>query len=197
MLDVLPALLLFLFPLAYSPGPGNLFFAANCARFGFVATLPANLGYHLATWLVTFGIGLSAQVVLTSGALAFEILRYAGTAYVLWIAIRMIRSDVLTSGQRARTAGLWDGALLLLLNPKAFVIIGLMFTQFTPQNTGASLGFVMGVTTAFMLNNLVAFVIWTLFGAQIGKLFRSARAGRALNIGLGGLLASVALWMAL
>jgi len=33
------ALLVFLFPLAYSPGPGNIFFATNGARFGFRSTL--------------------------------------------------------------------------------------------------------------------------------------------------------------
>ena len=50
-------LLIFLFPLAYSPGPGNLFFAANGARFGFWATVPANIGYHIATWFVTLAVG--------------------------------------------------------------------------------------------------------------------------------------------
>ena len=52
------ALLVFLFPLAFSPGPGNMFFAANGARFGLVKTLSANFGYHFATIIVTFIIGL-------------------------------------------------------------------------------------------------------------------------------------------
>ena len=42
------ALLIFLFPLAFSPGPGNMFFAASGAKFGFKKTLSANFGYHLA-----------------------------------------------------------------------------------------------------------------------------------------------------
>ncbi|MEM6594772.1 MAG: hypothetical protein AAF672_08265, partial [Pseudomonadota bacterium] len=41
------ALIIFLFPIAYSPGSGNLFFAANGARFGFRPALPANAGYHI------------------------------------------------------------------------------------------------------------------------------------------------------
>ena len=55
------ALLVFLFPLAFSPGPGNMFFAASGARFGFLNTLSANFGYHLATIIITFllGIGFS------------------------------------------------------------------------------------------------------------------------------------------
>ena len=54
-----------LLPLAYSPGPGNMFFAANGARFGFAATVPSNIGYHIATWLVTVAIGLGMITALT------------------------------------------------------------------------------------------------------------------------------------
>ena len=43
------ALLAFLFPLAYSPGPGNMFFAAIGARFGLRSTLAATAGYHITT----------------------------------------------------------------------------------------------------------------------------------------------------
>ncbi len=50
MFQTVAALLVFLFPLACSPGPGNMFFAANGAWFGFGATIPASLGYHIATW---------------------------------------------------------------------------------------------------------------------------------------------------
>ena len=56
------ALLIFLFPLAFSPGPGNMFFAANGARFGFAKTLSANFGYHLATIIVTFLIGFGFNI---------------------------------------------------------------------------------------------------------------------------------------
>ena len=52
------ALLVFLFPLAFSPGPGNMFFAASGARFGFLNTLSANFGYHLATIIITFLLGI-------------------------------------------------------------------------------------------------------------------------------------------
>ena len=61
MIEITIALIIFLFPLAYSPGPGNMFFAANGARFGFAATVPSNIGYHIATWLVTVVIGLDRK----------------------------------------------------------------------------------------------------------------------------------------
>ena len=58
------ALILFLFPLAYSPGPGNMFFAVNGARFGFLSTVPANIGYYIAIWVVAVAIGLGFTATL-------------------------------------------------------------------------------------------------------------------------------------
>ena len=63
-LSAILTLLIFLFPLAFSPGLGNMFFAANGAKFGFVNTLSANIGYHLATVVVTFLIGLGFNFLI-------------------------------------------------------------------------------------------------------------------------------------
>ena len=57
MIETILALVVFLFPLAYSPGPGNMFFAAIGARFGTRASFEASAGYHVATWIVTFAVG--------------------------------------------------------------------------------------------------------------------------------------------
>ena len=124
------ALILFLLPLAYSPGPGNLFFAANGARFGLWATLPASLGYHVATWLVTAAIGFGALRALDAAPAMFDLLKLAGALYVLWIAVRLMRAGRHDTSEEAQPALFRDGAMLLLLNPKAYVIIALMFTQF-------------------------------------------------------------------
>ena len=91
MIEITIALIIFLFPLAYSPGPGNMFFAANGARFGFAATVPSNIGYHIATWLVTVVIGLGMITALNDYPNAFLALKISGAAYVLWLAWKLIR----------------------------------------------------------------------------------------------------------
>ena len=123
------ALILFLLPLAYSPGPGNLFFAANGARFGFRATIRANLGYHLATWIVTFAIGLGFAAILARGPALFLALKWVGGIYVLFLALRFLRAGAYGGAAIARPAGFADGAILLILNPKAYAIIALMYSQ--------------------------------------------------------------------
>ena len=79
MVQTALALVIFLLPLAYSPGPGNMFFAANGARFGFRSTIPANVGYHLATWIVTAGIGFGFIAALERYPGIFVALQFAGS----------------------------------------------------------------------------------------------------------------------
>lgn len=194
MLETSLTLLVFLFPLAYSPGPGNLFFAANGARFGPRATIPANLGYHAATWVVAVAIGLGFTSVLEKSAGLFEVIRYAGALYVLLIAWRFFVADTLRGGADPRPAGAVDGAVLLLLNPKAYVIMVLMFSQFLPE-FGRSETAAVWIATVFTLNNLLAFVVWTMIGDRIAAVFADSRDARWLNRLAGLLLAGVALWM--
>ena len=186
------SLLLFLFPLAYSPGPGNLFFAANGARFGLWATLPANLGYHLATFAVTVALGLGAGQVLLAAPWAMALLRVAGGAYVLWLAWQVFAAPPLDQSAQATPAGPAEGALLLLLNPKAYVIIALMVSQFLTIGDTLS---VLWIATVFTLNNLLAFLLWTALGDRLAARFRAGDSGRALNRAFGTLLGGVGVWM--
>jgi len=195
MIQTSIALIAFLFPLAYSPGPGNLFFAANGARFGLAATLKANFGYHLATWLVTAALGLGFIAALDRFPGIFLILKGAGSLYVLWLAWKLFRSGVLQGHETARPASFWDGIILLVLNPKAYVIIALMFTQFLPESDTVRIFAVLLITTIFTLNNFIAFVVWTLIGDQIASRFRSPDSAKRLNALFGALLALVAVWM--
>ena len=191
------ALLLFLLPLAYSPGPGNMFFAAIGGRFGLRASLPATTGYHLATFVVTAVIGLGFSQLAGVSSTLFEILRYGGSAYVLWLAWLFLRAGATTGIAEAREATALDGAILLILNPKAYLIVVLMFSQFLPASGTSAAALVLWITTVFTVNNLVAFTIWTLAGDLLLRRFRSASVARPMNIAFGAMLAVVAIWMLL
>ena len=189
------ALLVFLAPLAFSPGPGNLFFAATGARFGFRATLPALAGYHAATWVVTAALGLGLIAALHDHPAAMRALTVAGAAYVLWLAWRIARAGPLDDTGAARHAGWVDGAVLLILNPKAYVIIALMFTHFLTRLPLAPVPSVLLIATLFTANNLAAFALWSLAGDRLAARFRSETGARRLNRMFGTMLALVAIWM--
>ena len=197
MFDTTLALLAFLLPLAYSPGPGNMFFAAIGGSFGLRASVPAMTGYHLATFVVTALIGLGFSGLASLSPIVFDLLRYGGAAYVFWVALAFLRAGATTDTAEARQATGMDGAVLLLLNPKAYVIIALMFTQFLPVSDVSDPGLVIWITTVFTLNNLLAFTVWTLAGDLLMRRFRSVSSARPVNLTFGVMLAAVALWMLL
>lgn len=195
MLALTITLILFLFPLAYSPGPGNMFFAANGARFGFSRTIAANAGYHIATWIVTVAIGLGFGWIATELPGFLTAIKYAGSAYVLYLAWCLVRAGAIGGDADPRHAGFLDGVILLVLNPKAYLIIALMFTQFTEADTRMVL--VLWIATVFTVNNLVAFSLWAYVGDRLAAAFRSDAQARRLNIFFGTVLAAVAVWMLL
>ena len=98
---------------------------------------------------------------------------------------------------QAKPATFVDGVALLVLNPKAYVIIALMFTQFLGQSSQNLFVSVMLITTVFTLNNIIAFSVWALAGDQIAAHFRSSQSARLLNRMFGSILAAVAIWILL
>ena len=194
MTEMTFALLAFLLPLAYSPGPGNLFFAASGARFGLRAALPALWGYHGATLAVTLALGLCFGAAMAAAPALTGAMQVAGAVYVLWLAFRLLNASGPASSADAHSASAYEGALLLVLNPKAYVIIALMFTQFIGAAHDTFL-LVLWITAVFTLNNLVAFLAWTILGDRLARLFRGGGCAQALNAGFAVLLAGVAVWM--
>jgi threonine/homoserine/homoserine lactone efflux protein len=197
MILFVSTLLAFLFPLAFSPGPGNMFFAALGARYGLKATLPANTGYHVATVLVTVLLGLGFVALIDPASGLFFVLKTAGSLYVLWLAWKMAMSGRSQAKSDVANAGFRDGVMLLLLNPKAYVIILLMYSQFGATGDFSAGERVLLISLVFTLNNLLAFLLWTWAGDGLGRLFRSESGSRQLNLVFAAVLAGVAFWMML
>jgi threonine/homoserine/homoserine lactone efflux protein len=193
MLELTIALIIFLFPLAYSPGPGNMFFAVNGARFGFKKIIPANAGYHIATLIVTFLIGYGFSEIAERYPNFFQYVGYAGSFYVLYLAWLFFNAGKMDEKNGSESIGFWDGVILLILNPKAYVIISAMFSQFLLIDNNIKL--ILLISTIFTLNNLLAFSLWAYIGDRLLSQFRNERNSRILNIFFSFILAGVALWM--
>ncbi|MEZ5825271.1 MAG: LysE family translocator [Geminicoccaceae bacterium] len=195
MVDV-AALLIFLFPLAYSPGPGNLFFAAHGARGGLASVTAAMVSYHVATFLVTLAVGFGFVHAATAYGAFLDILRPVGAAYVIWLGIRLARAGRTDEGTCIQgRPGVAEGALLLLLNPKAWMIIASMFATFLDGDRPADASRVLAISTIFTANNLVAFMLWTVAGERLRRMLDNERRARIFNLVMGLMLVAVGLTM--
>lgn len=190
--ETLIPLLIFLFPLAYSPGPGNSFFATLGAARGLGGCWPALAGYHVATLALTLAVGLGFHWIQALGPGVFRALQWAGAAYMIWLAILFARAGASgTDPALPAKTGFLAGLALLLFNPKAWTILSLLFSQFP----GGSASGIAAITLVFTLNNLLAFVIWARLGEALARLFRTRASARALNLAFAAALMGVAIRM--
>ena len=145
---------------------------------------------------MTLSIGLGLAQALLAFPAALRAIQIIGAGYVFWLAMKFWRAGASEAQGEATDCGFGAGAMLLLLNPKAYVIIALMFSQFLPSGDTAQVAPVLWTTSIFTLNNLVAFTLWTVAGDQLARRFRHPDSARRLNRGFAILLGAVAIYMA-
>lgn len=117
-----------------TPGADMTFVAASSARNGTRGGVAAALGVGAGSLvhLVAAVVGLSA--LIASSQAAFTVLKWAGAAYLAYIALNLLRGgapQVQTDAAPSRSAAALfrSGALVNVLNPK----VGLFFLAFLPQ----------------------------------------------------------------
>ena len=88
-----------------------------------------------------------------------------------------------------------DGVILLILNPKAYVVIALMYTQFLDQSQSGWPTTMFLIAAVFTLNNLIAFSLWAVVGRTIIRYFTTPESAQILNTVFGAVLAAVAVWI--
>ena len=155
-----------------SPGTGVLYtLATGLARGGrasIVAAFGCTLGIvpHMAAAI----LGLAA--LLHTSALAFQTLKYAGVAYLLWMAWMTLKeSGALNVDKETVERSSWQvivhAILINILNPKLTIFFFAFLPQFVPAETGDGLPLMLELSVVFMLLTFVVFVGYGLFAAAI------------------------------
>ena len=115
-----------------TPGPDMTFVLAQSAGRGTRAGLAAAFGIAAGSLIHLTLAVLGLAALLAVWPLAFDIVRYAGAAYLVWIAVGMIRHPPhLAAGDAdgCRAIAFRQGALTNITNPK----VALFFIAFLPQ----------------------------------------------------------------
>lgn len=124
------------------PGPAVLYIVGRSVEQGRLAGFVSDLGIHTATLVNVAAASLGLSAVIASSALAFDIVKYAGAAYLIWLGLKKIfghaEDPEIASGFESRGYGrlFRDGFIVNLLNPKTAVF----FLAFLPQFVDASRG---------------------------------------------------------
>ena len=185
--------------LALVPGPTVTVIIANSLRYGARAGLMNVLGTQagFVIWLVIAALGLGAAVQLMG--VWFDVLRYAGAAYLVWLGIRMFRAkgDLAVAMDRARPHGSFflQGFVVIISNPKMLVLFGAMIPPFLSP-LGSAFGQIMVLGAIFMAIAAVGDTAYAVLAGRAGAFLSRTRI-RALEVASGCFLAGGGIWMAL
>ncbi len=131
---VLAVFLLAMITLNFTPGPAMLYVVARSVGQGRAAGVVSALGVGAGTVAHTFLAALGLSAVLLSSAAAFQWVKFAGSAYLIYLGLRLLWSrpetNALPQATRESARRLFlQGFLTNLLNPK----VALFFLAFLPQ----------------------------------------------------------------
>jgi threonine/homoserine/homoserine lactone efflux protein len=98
--DTLLALFLFAFTTSITPGPNNMMLFASVVNFGFARTIPHMLGIGGGFFVLLIAVGLGLGALLHAVPLVYTLLKFAGGAYLVWIAWKIGTSRSLGEGRR-------------------------------------------------------------------------------------------------
>ncbi|MEU2909618.1 LysE family translocator [Streptomyces massasporeus] len=175
--------------LCVTPGPDMMFIVAMGGRGGPAAGVMAAFGVACAMLVHSVAAALGLSALFTALPTLYHVLRWAGAAYLLYLAVKAFR-DRSVPGEEETGAvrpgmrrAFWQGAITNLLNPKVI----LFNVAFLPQFVDPSLGHVQGQLLLLGVTLVVMGFLWDGgVGLASGRLSlflrRSARVNRWLNI---------------
>jgi len=190
------ALLAFIVPMCFTPGPNNVLCAAHGSLHGVRNTLPLIAGMAVG-WSI-LGVGIAASIVfLEENESVLQIMSYLGACYIAYLGYKVATTSVIEDEEeRGDMLGPWTGFGLQVVNGKAWIHFLVMMTVF-----GTTFGTEFEGKILLVLLNLsfgfMAVLSWATFGTLLRKLFSGDESGIWLNRGLGVLLFLVAIWIAL
>jgi threonine/homoserine/homoserine lactone efflux protein len=135
--ELFAAFLLITMILVVTPGPIVTLVIATGATRGIPAALTTVAGTTIGNFILVSAIAFGLNWVLRYSGELFEILRWAGAAYLVWLGIQAWRNagaagiDVPPSGR----IDFWRGFIVAMTNPKTIAF----FTAFLPQFVDPSL----------------------------------------------------------
>lgn len=160
------ALVVFAFTTSITPGPNNMMLFSSGVNFGFRRTVPHMLGIGVGFLSLLIGVGFGLGALLHSIPLLYTVLKFAGGAYLVWIAWKIGTSRSLSEGQAGSKPMTFLGAAAFQwVNPKAWVMAVTAMATYTDQTEYFMTVLLVGV--AFAAVNLPSVSTWAGFGSAL------------------------------
>jgi threonine/homoserine/homoserine lactone efflux protein len=162
------------------PGPAVLYITARSANQGRVAGLVSVLAIETANFLQAVAATLGLSAILYSSALAFDVVKYLGAAYLIYLGVRklFIREEGEVNGEiKAESLSriYWQGFAINLLNPKTALFFFAFLPQFVTPDQGNVTTQTLLLGSLFVGMALITDSLYALLASSLAERLRGNR----------------------
>lgn len=166
---------------SFTPGPSNISSASLAVLHGYKNTLKYQTGLAAGVFLLMFLSGLLSTTIVKTFPSFEPIMRYAGAAYILYLAFGILKASYTFTKQESKPLGFLHGFMLQILNPKLFVYAFTLFSAFLATTT-KNMAFLILVVVVLAAVSFCATSTWALFGTAIKAYLHNPRLSKIINI---------------
>jgi threonine/homoserine/homoserine lactone efflux protein len=186
--SLLIAFVIFAAVMFFTPGPNNIMLLSSGLTYGFRRTLPHVAGIVIGFAFMVGAVGLGLGTIFITYPVLQTILKYAGVAYLVYLAAVIAMSGAVTPDQDNRRGPMtfWGAAMFQWINVKGWVMVIGTITAYA-----GIASFPWNITIQVMLSLLLGALscsAWALFGSALRPILTSRKAVRAFNIVMAVLL---------
>ena len=190
--------------ISFTPGAGAINTMSNSLNSGFRRSIWGILGQQAALLVHILIVALGVGVLVTSSPLAFNVIRYAGAAYLVYLGVRQFLQKPDLDQEKAAALrnepalsmfrrGLWVN----LLNPKAIVFFLAFMPQFIRAEQPLLPQYLVLSATVVLIDVLVMWLFFAAAATSFQRFTRDARGQMILNRTFGALFVAVGVLLAL
>ncbi|HOP64550.1 MAG TPA: LysE family translocator [Spirochaetota bacterium] len=188
------------------PGPNMLLALNHGANHGVGKALYSGLGNLIGNLLMALASLLGLGIILLTSAIFFNIIKWIGVVYLIFIGIKMIITPVEEQGindlktkpekRQKRYRFFIDGFVIAISNPKGIIFFTALFPQFINVNQATVFSFLI----VFFILGVIAFtcyMVYAVFGVKLNKLFQIKLFRKSFNCISGSLMIVIGLTLSL
>src|SRR6202045_3555433 len=168
--------------MAFTPGPNNIMVLSSGLTYGFRRSLPHIAGITIGFAFMVGAVGLGFGTIFLAYPVLQTILKYAGAAYLIYLAAVIAMSEPVTPGQdvRRRPMTFWGAAMFQWVNVKGWVMVIGTITAYAAIATHPW-NIAIQVSLSLLLG-AISCTAWALFGSALRPILTSPLMVRAFNI---------------